>query len=88
MSWASRLAIAPDRYVVSRAAVVSTWSTTSLTGERGKLVSAIVVAPCRRAVSRTSMTSVVVPLWEMPTATSPRLSRAAEGSAMWMSDQQ
>jgi hypothetical protein len=49
VSCARRLAIAPLRNVVSRTAVVSTWSATSAMGERGKLVRATVVAPLRRA---------------------------------------
>jgi hypothetical protein len=77
-----RLDVAPDRRLVSRAAVVSTRSATAARGERGKFVRAIVVAPLRRAAPSASIVSVVVPECEMPTATSPRPSSVALVSAM------
>ena len=40
-SWAIRLAIAPDRNVVSRAAVVRTWRACPVSGDLPKLVIAI-----------------------------------------------
>ncbi len=87
VSWARRLAVAPERNVVSRAAVVSTWSATSAIGERGKLVMATVVAPCRRASASTSIVSMVSPVCETPIATSPGPSSAALVSAMCTSGQ-
>ena len=44
MSWAIRLVMAPERKAVSRAAVSSTKSATSVMGDHGKLVIATVVA--------------------------------------------
>jgi hypothetical protein len=87
VNWAIRLAIAPERNVVSRAAVVSTWSATSLIGDRGKFVSATVVAPRSLATRRASTVSDVDPVCEMPTATSALVSTAALVNAMWVSFQ-
>lgn len=55
VSCASRLAIAPQRNVVSRAAVVSMWLATRAIGDCAKLVSAIVVAPWARASASASI---------------------------------
>jgi hypothetical protein len=87
VSWAIRLAIAPERNVVSRAAVVSTWSATSLIGERGKFVSATVVAPWSLATRSASTVSDVEPVCDIPTATSASVSTAADVSAMCVSFQ-
>src|ERR1700728_2548324 len=57
-----RLVMAPDRNMVSRAAVSSTWSATSVIGDHGKLVMATVTAPPRRASRSASMVSTVVPV--------------------------
>jgi len=69
VSAAIRLAIAPDRKVVSRAAVVSARPATWLIGERGKLVTATVVARFLLASARASTVSLVLPVWgQQPSA--------------------
>ncbi len=88
MSWAIRLTVAPERYVVSRAAVVSTWSATEASGERAWLVIATVAAPRARAASRNSTVSVVAPECEIPTAASRSLASAVATSAECTSGQQ
>ena len=78
-----RLAVAPERRLVSRAAVVSRKSTPDgqprqrevRDGERSR-------APVERAAASASMVSVVVPEWEMPTAMSPGPSSVALVRAM------
>jgi hypothetical protein len=65
-----RLTVAPDRKVVSRAAVVRTRSAAFASGERAWLVMAIVIASRSRADSRNSTVSVVAPECEIATATS------------------
>ena len=67
-SWAIRLAVPPDRNVVSRAAVTSSRSATSAIGEPAKFVITIVVAPRLRASCTASMVSTVVPVCEIPIA--------------------
>ena len=81
MSAAILLAIAPDRNVVSRTAVVSTCSATRAIADPGKFVIATVVAPCLRASWRLPTVSAVIPVCEIPMATSPRRSSAAEVTA-------
>ena len=78
---AIRLAMAPDRKVVSRDAVVSTRRACSVMGESRTLVMAMVVAPLASATRSASTVSVVVPVWEIAMATSPGPSSAAEVSA-------
>jgi hypothetical protein len=82
VSWAIRLVMAPERKAVSRVAVSSTKSATSVIGDQGKLVIATVVAPCARASVSASMVSTVVPVCDRPTATSPSPRSAAEVAAM------
>lgn len=82
MSCAIRLVMAPERKAVSRAAVSSTWSATSVIGDHGKFVIATVVAPCERASSSASMVSTVVPVCDRPIATSPLARSAADDTAM------
>jgi hypothetical protein len=86
-SWATRLAIAPERNVVSRAAVVTTSSASRASGEWGKLVIATVVAPASWASSGAVIVSSEAPVWEMPTATSSGPSREAEVTLTFGSSQ-
>lgn len=74
--------MAPERKVVSRAAVVRIRSATSAIGDFGKLVSATVFAPRVLATSSASMVSTVAPVCEMPIATSPLPRTAALVSMM------
>ncbi len=82
-----RLVIAPERNAVSRAAVSRTKSATSVIGDHGKLVTATVLAPLRRASHSASIVSTVVPVCDRPTATSPSARSAAEVIAMCGSGQ-
>ncbi len=87
MSWAIRLVVAPDLKAVSRAAVISTKSATSVIGDHGKLVTAAVAAPWLRASRSASIVSTVVPVCDRPIATSPEPRSAADEMAMCGSGQ-
>jgi len=86
-SWATRLAIAPERNVFSRAAVVTTSSASRASGEWGNWVIATVVAPASWASSGAVIVSSEAPVWEMPTATSSGPSREAGMTLTFVSSQ-
>src|SRR5205823_4174854 len=86
-SWGWRPDRASGRNVVACIACSSTMSATSASGERGKLVNAMVVAPLLPASASISMVSRVWPECDTPSATSPGRSRAALASPLCTSVQ-
>src|SRR5690625_1445984 len=74
-SWAIRLAIAPERKVVSRVVVTSRMSLSRASADPGWLVIAIVVTPRLAASETVAVTSGVLPVWETAMSTSPAARR-------------